>query len=173
MTRSPPLKRLRAGLVTLAAVFVVAVVGYKLAGWSWLEAVYMVVVTLSTVGYRETGPMSPRLEAFTILVIVFGVSTALYVLGGFFQMMTEGEINRALGLRRVSREIDRLSDHVIVCGFGRMGEILSRELHRLKRPLVVIDNDPERITEAISLGYLALTAWTVRSSSTYSRTLTL
>ncbi len=158
MTRTSPLRRLRAGLITLAAIFVIAVVGYRLAGWSWLEAVYMVVVTLSTVGYRETGPMSAGLEAFTILVIVFGVSAALYILGGFFQMMTEGEINRALGLRRVTREVKRLSDHVIVCGFGRMGEILAGELHRLKRPLVVVDNDPERITEAIAQGYLALTA---------------
>jgi voltage-gated potassium channel len=158
MTRTPPLKRLRVGLATLAAIFLIAVVGYKLAGWSWLEAVYMVVVTLSTVGFRETGEMSAGLEAFTILVIVFGVSTALYVLGGFFQMMTEGEIDRALGLRRVSRGIKQLSNHVIVCGFGRMGEILAGELHRARRPLVVIDNDPERITEAISLGHLAMTA---------------
>ena len=72
-------------------------------------------------------------------------------------MMTEGEINRALGLRRVSREIQRLTDHVIVCGFGRMGETLAGELTRGGRPFVVIDHDPERITEAISLGYLALT----------------
>jgi len=158
MSRTPPLKRLRFGLVTLAAVFIIAVLGYKVAGWSWLEAIYMVVVTLSTVGYRETGRMTPGLEAFTILVIVFGVSTALYILGGLFQMMTEGEINRALGLRRVSREIERVSDHVIVCGFGRMGAILAGELHRQKRPLVVVDNDPERITEAITQGYLALTA---------------
>ena len=162
MSRTPPLKRLRVGLTTLGALFLIAVVGYKLAGWTWLEAIYMVVVTLSTVGYRETGPMTPGLEAFTVLVIVFGVSTALYVLGGFFQMMTEGEIDRALGLRRVSRGIRQLSDHVIVCGFGRMGEILAGELQRAKRPLLVVDNDPERITEAIGQGYLALT-WMPRT----------
>ena len=71
-------------------------------------------------------------------------------------MMAEGEINRALGLRRVTREIERLSDHVILCGFGRVGETLAGELHRRNQSLVVVDNDPERITEAISLGYLAL-----------------
>ena len=157
MTGMPPLKRLRVGLATLAAIFVVAVLGYRLAGWSLLDAVYMVVVTLSSVGYREAGKMTPPLQVFTILLIVFGASTAVYILGGLFQMMAEGEIHLALGLRRVTREIERLSDHVILCGFGRMGEVLAGQLHRRKRSFVVIDRDPERITEAISLGYLTLT----------------
>jgi voltage-gated potassium channel len=158
MINVPPLKRLRIGLGILATIFVVAVLGYRLAGWDLLDAIYMVVTTLSMVGYSDDfGPMTPTLRVFTILLIMFGVSTALFILGGFFQMMAEGEINRALGLRRVTREIERLSEHVVVCGFGRMGEILAGELARRKRSLVVIDNDPERITEAIALGYLALT----------------
>lgn len=152
-----PLKRLQVGLVTLGVIFVVAVFGYWLGGWNLLDSVYMVVVTLSSVGYREAGKMTPALQVFTILLIVFGASAALYIVGGFVQMMAEGEINRALGLRRVTREIERLGEHIIVCGFGRMGEILAGELHRRKRSFVVVDNDPERITQAISLGYLALT----------------
>jgi len=157
MTATAPLKRLQIGLAILAAIFVVAVLGYWLAGWDLLDAVYMVVVTLSSVGYREAGPMSPALKVFTILLIVFGVSTALYLLGGLFQMMAEGELNRALGLRRVTREIASASGHVILCGFGRMGETLAGELHRRKRSFVVVDKDPERITNAIAMGYLALT----------------
>ncbi len=61
-------------------------------------------------------------------------------------MMTEGEIERALGLRRMSRDIERLSGHVIVCGFGRMGSILAESLARQERPFVVIDNHPGRIS---------------------------
>lgn len=151
-----PLNRLRVGLMILAIIFVVAVFGYCMAGWDLLDAVYMVVITLSTVGYKEVRVLSPQEQLFTILVIVFGVSAALYTMGGFVQMMTEGEIDRALGLRHVSREIKRLSDHVIICGFGRMGEILARELHRQKIPFVIVENDPERITEAASHKYLAL-----------------
>jgi voltage-gated potassium channel len=156
---SSPLKRLRIGLVILAIIFVVAVGGYTIAGWSVLEAIYMVVLTLSTVGLKEVHDLSgsPGLQAFTILVIVFGVTAAFYIVGGFVQMMAEGEINRALGLRRATREIERLSGHVIVCGFGRMGEILAAELQRRKKPFVAIEKEPERITEAVSLGYLALT----------------
>jgi len=153
-----PLSRLRNGLAVLAIIFVVGVLGYRLAGWSLLDAIYMVVLTLSTVGLEEVHDLSatPLLEAFTILVIVFGVSTTLYIVGVFVQMMTEGEINRALGIRRATREIKRLSGHTVICGFGRVGEILAQELQRHKRSFVVVENNPERISEATSLGYLAL-----------------
>jgi voltage-gated potassium channel len=150
------LKRLRIGLVVLAIIFLVAVAGYRLADWSWIDSVYMVVVTLSTVGYREARPMTPGLELFTILVIIFGVSTALYIVGGLVQMMAEGEINRALGIRRATREIERLHGHTVICGFGRVGEILAHELRRPDKPFVVIENEPERINDASSLGYLSL-----------------
>jgi voltage-gated potassium channel len=152
-----PLHRLRVGLLTLAAIFVVAMAGYRIAGWDWLESFYMVVVTLSTVGYKEVRPMSPGLQLFTSLVIIFGVSTALYIIGGIIQMMAEGELNRALGLRRVTNEIKRLTGHVIICGFGRMGEILADELSRKKMPFVIIDKDAERITQAMDRSYLAIT----------------
>ncbi len=154
----PALMRLRIGLVVLGVIFVVAVCGYWLAGWTLLDSIYMVVVTLSTVGYEEIHDLSnsPGLQVFTILLIVFGASTALYIVGGVLQMMAEGEIKQALGLQRVTREIQRLRGHTIVCGFGRMGEILADELQRDKRRFVVIETDQERTAEASSLGYLAL-----------------
>lgn len=158
MTATPTLNRLRVGLVILGIIVVVAVLGYWLAGWDLLDALYMVVVTLSTVGYKEVHDLqkTPTLQVFTMLVIIFGVSTALYIVGGLVQMMAEGEVNRALGLRRVTREIQRLRGHVIICGFGRMGEILAGELHRAKKPFVILEKDAERITVATSQRYLAL-----------------
>jgi len=72
--------------------------------------------------------------------------------------MTQGEINRALGIQRVNRELRRLSDHIILCGFGRMGEILAEQLHRHKHSLVILDHDDDRIAEAGQLGYLAVNA---------------
>lgn len=154
----PKLGRLRVGLMVLAVIFVLALCGYRIAGWGWLDSIYMVVVTLSTVGYKEARDLSgsPGLQIFTILVIVFGASTALYIVGGLVQMMAEGEINRALGIRRVTREVKRLHGHAVICGFGRMGEILAQELHRYKTPFVILENDPERIGEATALNYLAL-----------------
>ena len=151
---------LRIGLVILAIVFLVGVAGYCLAGWSVVKAIYMVVILLSTVGLEEVQDMnnSPGLEMFTSVLIVFGVSTALYIMGAFVQMMTQGEINRALGVQRVNRELQRLSNHIIICGFGRMGEILAEQLHRQKQAIVIVDNVADRIAEASQLGYLAVHA---------------
>ena len=151
-----PLSRIRLGAVVLAAIIVVAIVGYRIAGWSWIDAMYMVVITVSTVGYRELGPMTPGLKVFTMVVIVVGMSAAAYTLGAIVQMLAEGEIERALGLVRMTREIRRLKDHVIICGLGRMGRMLAQDLQQEKRPFVVVDRDAQRIAEATEGGWLAV-----------------
>ncbi len=154
---SSPLGRLRTGLVILMIIFLVATTGYRLAGWSWIDSIYMVVITLSTVGYREVGPVdTPILKLFTSVVILVGVSTAFYIFGGLVQMMAEGEINRALGARKATRDIQRMNNHIVICGFGRMGQTLAHELTRHGRSFVVIENDADRLVEAASLSYLAL-----------------
>ncbi|MCX7426674.1 MAG: potassium channel protein [Planctomycetia bacterium] len=154
----PPLLHLRIGLMLLATIIIVGVAVYRMAGWSLIESIYMVAMIVSTVGMEEVCDLSssPGLQLFTTGLIVVGVSTALYIIGAFVQMMTQGEINRALGLQRVSREIRRLGDHVILCGFGRMGEILAGQLRQRNRSLVVVENDPERIAEAMEHGYLTV-----------------
>ncbi|MEK6239081.1 MAG: NAD-binding protein [Planctomycetales bacterium] len=152
-----PLRRLRAGVCFLLAVCLTGVLGYRAAGWSWLDATYMVVITVSTVGFAEIGEMNPGMRLFTILLIIFGITAMTYTMGGFLQMLTEGEINRALGERRMTTAMKRLSGHVIVCGYGRMGAILAGELHRRKRDFVVIDREPDRIREAEAEQYLVLT----------------
>lgn len=154
--RRTPLERIRDGAILLVVVLSAATLGYRMAGWSWIDSIYMVVITIATVGYGETGPMTPALRIMTMAVIVFGMTAGAYTIGGFIQMMTEGEIERALGERRLGREVAKLRGHVIICGFGRMGRILADELHRLKTPFVVIERDPARIREANDLQYLAL-----------------
>lgn len=153
---STPLKHLRMGLVILAAISVIGTVGYCLAGWSPLDAIYMVAMILSTVGLGEVHELTPELKVFTTLLCIVGVSAFLYLVGGLVQMMAEGEINRALGLRRVTREIQRLNGHIVICGFGRVGEILAHELRRHKKSFAIIEHDPERISDATALGYLVL-----------------
>jgi voltage-gated potassium channel len=151
-------QRLRIGFAVLGAIVVIAVVGYRIAGASWLDALYMTATTMSTVGYREVVEMTPGVKMFTILVIVFGVSSALYIMGGFVQMVLEGEINRAMGLRRVTREIEKLSGHVIICGFGRMGEVVASELARRHQSFVIVDDDAAKAAGAIAAGHLAIDA---------------
>jgi voltage-gated potassium channel len=151
---NPSLVRIRRGAVVLGVVVVAAVCGYRAFGWSWLESVYMVVITVATVGYGERSDLSPGVQAFTILVILSGISAAAYTFGGFVQMMTAGEIEKAIGSRRRARDIENLNGHVVVCGFGRIGQILCEELSRHKRGFVVIDNNQDRTELAQQLGYL-------------------
>ncbi len=148
------LKRMLIGGGFFLATLLIAVAGYILAGWTLLDSVYQVVITVFGVGFGEIGPMTPQLRVFTMIVIIAGCSSVAYVLGGFLQMITEGEIKRALGVRRMMREIDTLKNHVIICGYGRIGQILARKMYEAGQPFVLIDNDPSRTVEAEAKGYL-------------------
>ena len=148
------IKRILTGAGFLSLTLVIAVTGYKLAGWSMLDSIYMVVITVFGVGFGEIGPMTPQLRIFTIFVIIAGCTSVGYIFGGFFQMITEGEINRALGARRMANEIKTLKQHVIICGYGRIGQILARQMVEAKQPFVIIDNNLGRIETAEAMGYL-------------------
>ncbi|WP_421657319.1 potassium channel family protein [Leptothermofonsia sp. ETS-13] len=148
------LRNILFGTAFFLLIVVVAVTGYVLSGWSFLDSIYMVVITIFGVGFGEIGPMTPALRAFTMLVIVAGYVAVVYIVGGFIQMITEGEFNRALGARRMTREIANLREHVIVCGFGRIGQILARKLIDARIPFVVLDSNPDRIAAAEARGYL-------------------
>ena len=149
------MKRILTGALFFIATLILAITGYMLAGWSLMDATYMVVITTFGVGYGEVRPItSTPLRIFTICVIIAGTSSAVYIVGGFVQMITEGEINKALGARRMTRSIETLEQHVIICGFGRMGQILARKMLDANIPCVIIDNNAERIALAESAGYL-------------------
>lgn len=135
----------------------IAVVVYILAGWSLLDAIYMVIITIFGVGYGEVQPLeSPGLKVFTIGLIVFGCSSLIYVTGGFLQMITEGEINRALGKRRNQKELTQLLGHTIICGYGRVGRVLADELERSGLSIVVVEAGKERAAEAEEKGFLTV-----------------
>ncbi len=153
---SSGIRHVQTALLMLATVFIAGVAGYCIAGWDLVDAIYMVVNILSTVGQTKARQLSPEMKIFTAVIIVVGVSTALYLMGAFVKMMTEGEVNRVLGLRKISREIKLLNGHVIICGFGRMGEILAGQLRKKKKTFVIVEKSPERIAEATEFGYLAV-----------------
>ena len=157
LTGSRPFRKIITGILLFVAICVVAVVGYASAGWELEDSIYMVIITIFGVGYGEVQPVqSPSLRALTIMVIIAGCGSVIYTVGGFVQMLIDGELNRALGARRMTRGIDRLQDHTIVCGIGRMGSMLARELHAAGKPFVVIDTDQPRLQEAEDRGYLVI-----------------
>jgi voltage-gated potassium channel len=151
-----PSRQLLYGSVVFFAILLIAVLGYMIIdGSSILDAFYMVVVTVFGVGYGEVVPVdSPVAKVFTIIVIVGGCTTLLYILGAFIQVITEGQILSAIGARRMTKEINKLNGHVIICGFGRIGRMLATDLHEAGRPFVILDNRQEMVNEAGELGYI-------------------
>ncbi|BCU14527.1 hypothetical protein MAN88_50910 [Microcystis aeruginosa] len=151
------LKRIIIGASFFLATVVGATIGYMAYGWSFLYAVYMVIITIFGVGFGEVKPINtPSLRAFTMLVIVCGTTSAVYVVGGFFQMLTEGEINKAFSDRQMNKEMECLENHVIICGFGRIGRILTTKLAKTAQSFIIVDNNPDRIGLAKEKGYLTL-----------------
>lgn len=145
--------RLKLGAGILGVTVCVGVAGYVTAGWRLLDAVYMVVITVFGVGYGEVRAVdSDGLRVFTIVLIVAGCSALIYILGGVFQLITEGELNRALGRRRMTKEIGKLDGHVIICGWGRIGRVLGQSLSAAGEPYVVVDNDVDRLESAAAQG---------------------
>lgn len=126
-------------------------------GWSLVDSIYMVVITIFSVGYQEVHPLSsPGVKEFVIGLIVVGCTTIIYITGGIVQLFTHGEIRKMLGGRRMSREIEALNRHVIICGFGRVGSLLAQDLAMSKVPIIVIDSSPEKIELAERMDCLVI-----------------
>src|SRR5512139_2202097 len=121
-------------------------VGYVfIEGWDFLDSLYMTITTLTTVGFGEVHPLSRIGRVFTIALIVGGVGTVFYALGTIAKFMLEGEFEEIFGRKRLEKKIKELKDHFIVCGYGRMGKIICRELKEKNIPFVVIEKKPEAL----------------------------
>ena len=114
-------------------------------GFSFLDAVYQLVTTITTVGFREVEPLSNVGKVYTLGVIFFGVGTALYTFSVLIEALIEGEIGNAFGRRRMERTINEMKDHVVICGWGRVGRALAQYVTGAGQQVVVIDVDAERL----------------------------
>jgi voltage-gated potassium channel len=139
-------RRLGGAVVALAAVMLLGTTGYVLLGFSLLDAFYQTVTTVATVGYREVEPLDATGKIFTSVLILVGVGTTLYALSVLIETVIEGRLQDLLGRRRMTRTIGNLRDHVIVCGWGRVGRSIADELTEAGRTFVVVDSDPARVT---------------------------
>ena len=143
------LLKIALGSVFFVLTTIAAVIGYLLFGWTILDAVYMVVITIFGVGYGEVKPLETAPEKiFTILVILAGTSSGLYIVGGFVQMVAEGEITRAFDAQREQNTIANLENHIIICGYGRIARVMADRLAKTSQTFIIIDNEPQRIALA-------------------------
>ncbi|MBW3561265.1 MAG: potassium channel protein [Actinobacteria bacterium] len=150
-----PVRRVRMALTAYVVVLLIGVLGYQvLQDVSFLDALYMTIITVTTVGFREVVEPDGIGKVFTILLIVGGVASATYAAVSMAEFVVEGHFRRIIERRRMERKIADLDQHVIVCGFGRVGRHLAAELLREGVPFVVVDDNDEKIEEVESLDYL-------------------
>lgn len=144
---------IRAALVLLALTLA-GTLGYILIeGWSLRDAFFMTMITLTTVGYGEVRPLNLRGEILTVALLAGGVGAVLYTLNVLVRLTMEGEITGALGLRRMRWRIEHMHDHVILCGFGRVGQEIARTLASRGATFVVVDEDEDALERAAETGY--------------------
>jgi voltage-gated potassium channel len=142
-------RKLKIVLMVLVAVIAFGTMGYiVIERWPLLDALYMTVITLTTVGFGEVYALSPSGKVFTMILVIMGVAGVAYTLSVIGQMVVEGEIKNLLGRKRMQKGLKELKDHYIVCGFGRVGRRIAQELCARRVFFVVIDRDPQRIEQA-------------------------
>ncbi|MBI9072488.1 MAG: potassium channel protein [Melioribacteraceae bacterium] len=144
-------RKLILGIVLIPAVILAGTIGYMLIeGWDFFDSLYMTVITISTTGYREVHDMSMGGKTLSILLIISGVTTIAYTGGRAVQFLLETQMLRR---RRMKRKIEELTNHYIICGYGRMGQYICEGLKYWKEPFVIIENDTALSEQLEQLDY--------------------
>jgi len=148
---------LKITFLALLALTFVGVAGFHfLEGWPWFDGFYMVLTTITTIGYGEIYKLSPAGRIFNTFIIIAGVGLVLLFFGAATQTLLEFELQSVFGRRRMDREISRLSEHYIICGAGRVGRSVARELARKPLPFVIVDTDAAKLARYSAKGWLTL-----------------
>lgn len=128
----------------LVALIALGTLGYMaIEGWAMLDSLYMTIITMTTIGYSETRPLSPQGRVFTIGLIVIGVIIASYAITTTIELLTSQELLRQLRNRRRRRALEKINNHCIICGFGRMGRSLAMELRARRATIIAVDPQDE------------------------------
>ena len=139
-------RHLVVSIILSIVILIIGTAGYMIIeDWRLLDALYMTVITISTVGYREINQVGDVGRVFTIILVAGGVGFTLYVAAAIVQFMVEGRIRIILGRRRLDQKINRLKNHYIVCGYGRIGRVICRNLRRKPLDVVAIEKSPDLI----------------------------
>jgi voltage-gated potassium channel len=151
------IRNLLFGGLFVLAVGLIAVIGYISAGWSVSDSLYMVVITVFTVGYDEIRPINTVfLRATTIFLIVLGCTGMIFQTGALIQFITITQFQQLFGTRRMKNDIDALTGHIIICGYGRIGLTLAQELKSNGARFVILERSDRRFAEARDAGFLCI-----------------
>src|SRR6185436_9309275 len=159
-------RRLAYIIGSLGLAVITGTVGFMwVEGYPLFDAFYMTLITISTVGYHEIHPLSHAGRIFNSFLIIFGVTTMFFAIGAMTQSIIELELGEYFGKRRARRMIEKLENHFIICGFGRVGRNAAHELKRAGVPFVIVDKNPERVEKAMMAAMLAVAADSTRDET--------
>jgi len=152
-----PVRHLKISMIVLMLLVSAGTAGYMtIEHWRFLDALYMTVITLGTVGFKEVHDLSDSGKLFTMALIVVGVSVLGYIVGSLAQIMFEGQFQRIIGRKKVEKKIDALKGHYIICGFGRIGSLICKEFKANGLSFVVVEKEPETLEKLDDEGFLYL-----------------
>jgi len=141
-------KRLILSMILIILVIAFGSIGYMaIEEWNFLDSIYMTVITLTTVGYKEVHDLTFSGKIFTVILIIGGVGTVLYALSTGAKLVIEGELAEVFGRKRLEKKIKELNNHYIICGYGRMGRIICKELKSRGMRFIAIERNPDILKE--------------------------
>jgi voltage-gated potassium channel len=152
----------RTNHILLSVILSIALIGFGsigymiIEGWNFMDALYMTIITVATVGYGEVQPVGMNGRVFTVLLIFLGGGCYLYIIGNVIQFLVEGQIRVVLGRRKLDHQINHLQNHYILCGYGRIGRVLARYLIQKYIDVVVIERSESRANHLNEDGILYL-----------------
>jgi len=150
-----PVRHLRFSVAALVSVIALGTLGYAtIEDWRAFDALYMTIITLATVGFKEVHELSPEGKLFTIVLIISGTGIIAYTLSSLIQFTLEGQLRKILGRKKLESRIGKLRDHYIICGYGRIGHLICREFHSRPTPFVIVEQNPNHIERLEREGYL-------------------
>lgn len=157
MIAKDPIRHFKISLGVLLVLISLGTTGYMtIEGWNFLDSLYMTVITLGTIGFKEVHELDDAGKIFTIALIVFGVSVIGYIASSLVQIMFEGQFQRIIGRKKVENKIKALRNHYIICGYGRIGALICKEFAAKPLPFVVVEKNPAVIEKLSDEGHLIL-----------------
>jgi len=138
-----PVRNIIVSLLCLMSIVLFGTLSYSyIENWSYIDSLYMTVITLSTVGFREVHQLSSTGQLFTVVLIVCGTGLVAYAAGSVIQLMVEGQFRQILGRKKLLQQISNLENHYIICGYGRIGNFIGNEFQAKPVEFVVVENNP-------------------------------
>ncbi|MEZ5358055.1 MAG: NAD-binding protein [Candidatus Zixiibacteriota bacterium] len=152
-----PQSRLRLAIISISLVIAAGTLGYSvIEGWGFMDSLYMTVITLSTVGFKEVHPLSDAGQMFTTFLILFGAFNLAFVVSAGAQFLLQGQLELLFGKRKMEKKVQKMKDHIILCGFGRVGGQVADEFKRRNEDFVIIEKIPGMVDEARNQGFNVL-----------------